>query len=142
MAYSALFLTLGADIHSELWDEWEVGRLSKDELQQLAVFLGMTRGYSLRKSELATRILGIRQIWLKIRKLGGRPCVESIVASLPRYALAAMMRELGYPRTRSKRQLAETLVLWHAGASLSYPRGFPDPEVVPHEWLRIFRTKA
>jgi hypothetical protein len=31
--------------------------LSKDELQQLAVFLGMTRGYSLRKSELATRIL-------------------------------------------------------------------------------------
>jgi hypothetical protein len=40
--YSTIFLNLGTD--SELWDEWEVGRLSRNELKQLGIFLGMTRG--------------------------------------------------------------------------------------------------
>jgi hypothetical protein len=99
-------------------------------------------GYSLRKSEIVTRILGIRQIWLKIRKLGDRLSVESVLGLFPRYALTTMMRELGYPRSRSKRQLAEALVLWHSSASLSYPRGFPDPEVIPHAWLHRFREDS
>jgi hypothetical protein len=64
-----LFLNLGSDIDSELWNEWDVARLSGAELQQLGIFLGITRGYSLPKSEIVTRILGTRQIWLKIRKL-------------------------------------------------------------------------
>lgn len=61
-----LFLNLGSDIDSELWNEWDVARLSRAELQQLGIFLGITRGYSLPKSEIVTRILGTRQIWLSL----------------------------------------------------------------------------
>ena len=140
-----LFLNLGSDINSDLWNEWDLTHLSRSELQQLGIFLGMTRGYSFPKSEVVTRILGVRQIWLKIRKLGPKPSLHLFLDSVPRYALAGMMRELGFPRSRSKRQLAESLVSWHAASSLSYKNGFPDPEVIPRAWLehfdREFRVK-
>jgi hypothetical protein len=97
-----LFLNLGSDIYSDLWNEWDLTQLSRSELQQLGIFLGMTRGYSFPKSEVVTRILGLRQIWLKIRKLGPNPSLHVFLDSFPRYALAGMMRGVGIPSKQIK----------------------------------------
>jgi len=133
-----LFLNLGSDINSELWNERDVAHLSRAELQQLGTFLGITRGYSLPKFEIVTRILGTRQIWLKIRKGNVNQNIHDFLSSFPRYALAGMMRELGFRRSRTKRQLVEGLVSWHATSSLLYPNGFPDSAVIPDVWLQHF----
>ena len=83
-----LFLNLGSEIDSELWNEWDLARLSVAELQQLGIFLGITRGYSLPKSEIVTRILGTRQLCLKIRKFDVNGGLHDLLYSFPRYALA------------------------------------------------------
>lgn len=137
---SQLFLDLLEDIDSDLWDDRDLPKLTVRELRHMGVFLGQSRGYSCRKEELITRLLGIRMIWLNLRKLGPPITAERLAENFTAKVMKGMMRELRFPRSRKKAELAFQLAFWWAGASMNLPTGFPDPWIMPPAWRKHYTS--
>jgi len=140
---SQLFLDLAADIDCSQWDDWEMRALTRLELRLLGNQIGLVRGYSVAKDELIVRLLGIRQIWLKVRKTGD---VHRAVESWKAHEMKGMCREIGYPRSRRKAQLAELLVYWCHSVSWQWAKEagvrWPAPWIIaPRHLGTIYRLK-
>jgi len=135
---SPLFFTLLDDIEAEQWDERDMRALSMVELRHIAFFMGKNKGFSCPKEELIARVAGVRQIWLKLKPLCPSVTREKLADAFTAKILKGFMRELGWPRCRSKAELVEFLFMWWCACSHIYPSRFPSPSIITPEWRRRY----
>ena len=104
----ALFSELIYDFLSERWNEFELPKLSLQELQTLTKLLGCP-SYGT-KETLVVRLLAQRELRLKLARFTDNP--EELASSYRRECLRDMCREAGIWRSGNKRALSAGLLNW------------------------------
>lgn len=107
-----LFAHLVFHADSELWDEYELPRLSLVQLRTLARLWGAP--HSGTKEKVVVRILAVRAVRVRLAPFADD--LEALASAFRKEALKHMAREAGLWRSGNKRQLAIALINWRARA--------------------------
>lgn len=116
MTSEELFSRLVYLADSDLWNEFELQRLSQVQLRTLAMLWGAPKSGT--KELVIIRILAVRQVRLKLGpfKEDTEASITPIVSAFRKEQLKHMARECGLWRSGNKAQLAAVLLSWRARA--------------------------
>ena len=108
---SHLFQTLAFDVKSQLWNDYELPKLTMVELRTLAMLFGCPKSGN--KEWLVSRLLAVRIVRMELAKFGSDyAAVEALAAELRKERLKWMAEQAGTWRSGNKLQLATCLMNW------------------------------